>query len=80
MSPHRHFANLHGRRRDLGIGVRDMATGLGVELGRLRSMEDGTATEEDKTFYRTWLSRIESWSAGERHRQLKGASAGLRFR
>jgi hypothetical protein len=43
-------------------------------------MEDGTASEEDKTFYRTWLSRIEGWSAGERHLQLKGASAGRRFR
>jgi hypothetical protein len=27
-----------------------------------------------------WLSRIEGWSAGERHLQLKGASAGRRFR
>jgi hypothetical protein len=50
----------------LGIGVRDMAAGLGVGLGRLLAMEDGTATEEDKTFYRTWLSRIEGWSAAAR--------------
>jgi hypothetical protein len=80
MSPRRHSADLRGRRQDLRIGVRDMAVGLGVGLGRLLSMEDGTATDEDKTFYRTWLSRIEGWSAGERHRQLRGASAGVRFR
>ena len=69
-----------GRRHDLGIGVRDMAAGLGIGTGHLLSMEDGTATEEDKAFYRTWLSRIEGWSTGERHLQLKGASAGRRFR
>jgi len=67
MSPRRHSADLRGRRHDLGIGVRDMAVGLGIRRGRLLSMEDGTATGEDKTFYRTWLSRIEGWSAEERH-------------
>ena len=80
MPSRRHSADLRGRRQDLGIGVRDMAAGLGIELGRLLSMEDGTATVEDQTFYRTWLSSIEGWSAGERHQQLKSASAGLRFR
>jgi predicted transcriptional regulator len=80
MSPRRHSVDLRGRRHDLGIGVRDMAAGLGVELGRLHRMEDGTATDEYKTFYRTWLSRIEGWSAGERHLQLRGASIGRRFR
>jgi hypothetical protein len=67
-------AALRGRRHDLGIGVRDMAAGLGMELRRLLSVEDGTATEEDGTFYRTWLSRIEGWSSG-----LGRASAGQRF-
>lgn len=66
MSPRRHSADLRGRRHDLGIGVRDMAAGLGIGLGRLLRIEDGTAAEEDRTFYRTWLSRIEGWSAGER--------------
>jgi hypothetical protein len=80
MSPRRHSADLRGRRHDLGIGVRDMAAGLGIGLGRLLSIEDGTAPEEDKTFYRTWLSRIEGWSPSERHLQLKNASAGRRFR
>jgi hypothetical protein len=80
MSPRRHSADLRGRRLDLGIGVRDMAAGLGVGLGRLLAMEDGTATDEDKTFYRTWLSRIEGWSDGERHLQLRAASTGRRFR
>ena len=41
-------------------------------------MEDGTASEEE-TFYRTWLNRIEGWSAGERHLQLRAASTGRRF-
>ena len=80
MSPRRHSADLRGRRHDLGIGVRDMAAGLGVGLGRLLRMEVGTATDEDKIFYRTWLSRIEGWSSGGRHLQLKGASVGRRFR
>jgi hypothetical protein len=80
MSPRRHSADLRGRRHDLGIGVRDMAAGLGVGLGRLLAMEDGTSTDEDKTFYRTWLSRIEGWSDGERHLQLRAASTGRRFR
>jgi hypothetical protein len=80
MSPRRQSADLRGRRHDLGVGVRDMASGLGIGIGRLLTMEDGTATEEDRTFYRTWLSRIEGWSAGERYHQLKGASVGRRFR
>src|SRR5882762_7496429 len=66
MSPRRHSADRRGRRHDLGIGVRDMAVGLGIRRGRLLSMEDGTATDEDKTFYRTWLSRIEGWSSSQR--------------
>jgi hypothetical protein len=72
-------ADLRGRRHDLGIGVRDMAAGLGVGMGRLLTMEDGTATEEDKTFHRTWLSRIEGWSSSQRHMQLGRANAGQRF-
>jgi hypothetical protein len=79
MSPRRHSADLRGRRHDLGIGVRDMAVGLGIRRGRLLSMEDGTATGEDKTFYRTWLSRIEGWSSSQRHMQLGRASADQRF-
>ena len=67
MPLHRHSADLRGRREDPGIGARDMAAGLGIGLGRLLSMEDGSASEEDKTFYRTWLSRIEGWSVGARH-------------
>jgi hypothetical protein len=52
MPPRRHSADLRGRRHDLDIGARDMAAGLGVGMGRLLTMEDGTATEEDRTFYR----------------------------
>jgi hypothetical protein len=32
MPPRRHSADPRGRRRDLGIGVRDMAAGLGVGM------------------------------------------------
>jgi hypothetical protein len=53
MSPRRHSTDLRGRRHDLGIGVRDMAAGLGIGLARLLTMEDGTATEEAKPFYRS---------------------------
>jgi hypothetical protein len=80
MPSRRHSADLRGRRQDLGIGVRDMATGLGIGMGRLLSMEDGTASEEDQIFYRTWLSRIEGWSAGERHIEMQRMSGGGRFK
>jgi hypothetical protein len=80
MPPRRHSADLRGRRHDLGIGVRDMAAGLGIDLARLLSMEDGTASEEDKMFYRTWLSRIEGWSVGERRIEMQRVSGGGRFR
>jgi hypothetical protein len=36
-----------------------------------RQHGNGKATEEDKTFYRTWLRRIEGWSAGQRHIELQ---------
>ena len=79
MSPRRHSADLRGRRHDLGIGVRDMAVGLGVRVSRMLTMEDGTASEEDRTFYRTWLTRIEGCSSGQRQMQLGRAGAGQRF-
>jgi hypothetical protein len=80
MPPRRHSADLRGRRYDLGIGVRDMAAGLGIRLGRVLTIEGDTATEEDKSFYRTWLSRMEGWSTRERYTQLEHAKAGQRFR
>ena len=79
MSPRRHSADLRGRRQDLGIGVRDMAAGLGIDLRRLLAMEDGTASEEDKTFYRTWLSRIEGWSGGAMHMEMERVRGGGRY-
>ena len=48
MPPRRHSADLRGRRKDLGIRLRDMAAGVGIGLGRLLSMEDGTASEKIK--------------------------------
>jgi hypothetical protein len=80
MPPHRHSADLRGRRQDLGIRLRDMAAGLGIGFKRVLSMENGTASDEDKTFYRTWLSRIEGWSAGVRHIELQRVREGGRFR
>ena len=80
MSPRRHSADLRGRRHDLGIGVREMAAGLGIGLGRLLSIEDGTAPDEEKIFYRTWLSRIEGWSPRARHIEMQRVSGGGRFR
>jgi hypothetical protein len=34
MPSRRHSADLRGRRQELGIGVRDMAAGLGIDRGR----------------------------------------------
>ena len=80
MPPRRHSADLRGRRQDLTIGELDIAVGLGIKLSRLRSIEDGTASEEDKTFYRPWLSRIEGWSAGAMHIEMERVRGGGRFR
>ena len=80
MPSRRPSADLRGRRQDLGIGVRDMAAGLGIELGRLLAMEDGTATVEDQTFYRTWLSGIERLVRRGKASAAKERGAGLRFR
>jgi hypothetical protein len=46
----------------------------------LLTMENGKATDEDKAFYRAWLSRIEGWSTAERHRQIRRINQGIRFR
>jgi hypothetical protein len=80
MPPHRHSADLRGRRQDLDIALRDMAAGLGIGLGRLVSMEDGTASEEEKTSYRTWLSRIEGWSPSARRIEMERVRGGGRFK
>jgi hypothetical protein len=80
MPPRRHSADLRGRRHDLGIGVRDMAAGLGIGLDRLLSIEDGTAPDDDKIFYRTWLSRIEGWSSSQKYIEMQRVSGGGRFR
>jgi hypothetical protein len=79
MPLHRNSAELRGRRQDLSIGVRDMAAGLGIGLGRLVSMEDGAASEEEKTFYRTWLSRVEGWSPSARRIEMERVRGGGRF-
>ena len=79
MSPRRHSADYAAGATTWASAFATSA-GLGIGLGRLLSIEAGTGTEEDKTFYRMWLSRIEGWSAGERHLQIEHASAGHRFR
>jgi hypothetical protein len=80
MSLRRHSDDFRGRRVDLGIGTREMAAGVDVGHGRLLTMEDGKATDEDKAFYRAWLSRIEGWSTAERFRQMRRVNQGIRFR
>jgi hypothetical protein len=76
MPSRRHSADLRGRRQDLGIGVRDMAAGLGIELGRLLAMEDGTAAEDEKDLlsdvaqqHRRLVRRGKASTAKERERR-----------
>jgi hypothetical protein len=76
MSLRRHSDDFRGRRVDLGIGTREMAAVVG--LGRLLTIEDGKATDEDRAFYRAWLSRIEGWSTAERYRQIRRLNQGIR--
>jgi hypothetical protein len=78
MSLRRHSDDFRGRRVDLGIGTREMAAVVGVGLGRLLTIEDGKATDEDRAFYRAWLSRIEGWSTAERYRQIRGLNQDIR--
>jgi hypothetical protein len=80
MPTRRHSTDLRGRRQDLAISLRDMATGLGIGLERLLRMEDGTATDEDKTFYRMWLSRIEGRSPRDKLIDMQHVAGGGRFR
>jgi hypothetical protein len=80
MSLRRYSDDFRGRHVDLGIGTREMAAVVGVGLGRLLTMENGKATDEDKAFYRAWLSRIEGWSTAERHRQMRRVNQGISFR
>jgi hypothetical protein len=77
MSLRRHSDDFRARRVDLGIGTREMAAIVGVGLGRLLTMEIGKATDEDRAFYRAWLSRIEGWSTAERHRQIRRVNQGI---
>jgi hypothetical protein len=74
----RHSDDFRSRRGDLGIGTREMAAVVGVGLGRLLTMEGGKATDEDRAFYRAWLSRIEGWSMAERYRQIRRVNQGIR--
>jgi hypothetical protein len=79
MPPHRHSANLRGRREALGATTKQMATGLGMELSELLALEDGAASDHRLSYYAAWLSRLEASAQGRRSQQIKRATDGMRF-
>ncbi len=72
-------ADLSSRRRRLGASRETMAAGIGLHVDAVRTIEDGTASDEDRETYSAWLRRVEQWPAELRARQLLAAGKGRRF-
>jgi cytoskeletal protein RodZ len=51
MEIRRDVSDLRGRREDLGITKRQMASGLSISLGALIAMEKGMAADDRQKFY-----------------------------
>ena len=79
MPPASHSANLRARREALGATVRQMATGLGIDVTDLLAFEGGAAPDDRLSFYTAWLSRLETSTPGRRIQQFQRAIEGLRF-
>jgi transcriptional regulator with XRE-family HTH domain len=71
--------DLQGRRQDLHLTVEEFAAGIGVPVREIREIENGRGSDQRQNQYAAWLTRIESWPAGKRERELKAARIGQRF-
>jgi hypothetical protein len=79
MPARRRHTDLRGRREDLGVTVKEMATGLGMSIGDIEDIEMGAAAGDRANHYAAWLTRIEAWSPGKRARQLRASKQGQKF-
>ena len=70
---------LSDRRRQLGASRETMAAGLGLAVEAVKTIEDGTASDQEYDRYNTWLGRIEDLPADVRARQFIAAGKGGRF-
>jgi hypothetical protein len=76
MPVRRRVMDLRGRRQDLGATVKEMSLGLGMSIADILSIEKGTAEDQRVGHYAAWLTRMESWSAGKKERELRIAHQG----
>jgi hypothetical protein len=79
MPVRRRVMDLRGRRQDIGATVKQMAAGLGMRTSDILNIESGIAADDRVGHYAAWLTRMESWSAGKRERELQMAQQGHRF-
>ena len=79
MDARRDVRDLRGRREDLGITKRQMASRLAVSLGALIAMEKGMAADDRQKFYADWLTKLEGLPRPQRAIMLARAAAGGRF-
>jgi hypothetical protein len=59
--------------------VKVMSVGLGISTADVLSIENGTAGNDRLGQYAAWLTRMESWSAEKKARELRRAEQGTRF-
>jgi predicted transcriptional regulator len=70
------------RRQSLGIGIRDMATGVGIDAGLLSGLEDGSRDEYTLRFverYDRCLKLLEALSEMELETARRRARTGHTF-
>jgi hypothetical protein len=79
MAARHHAGNLRRRREVLGASRRQMANGLGIDLGQLHAMENGETPDDRLSLYAAWLSRLEAAPSARRQQLLKHAMDGKRF-
>jgi transcriptional regulator with XRE-family HTH domain len=79
MPSRRQHTDLRGRRQDLGVSIKEMATGLGMSIGDIVDIEKGAAAGDRANHYAAWLTRMEAWSNGKRERELKAVRLGQKF-
>jgi hypothetical protein len=73
-------SDLRGRRQDLGVSVKEMATGLDMSIADIVDIEEGGSAANDRVgHYAAWLTRMEAWPTGKKERELRAAQQRHRF-
>ena len=79
MSRRTAFADLRGRREELGISLATMAAGIGLSPDIVIDIELGDASSEMVGHYEKWLGRLEAMPVDRRLAEIFTASEGRRF-